>query len=130
MNTSETGSQRLNRRKRLFAWVALIVFLGVGAIYLAAWLGRDYSTAARALIWMDSDVDDYTRFASRQIEASPATFRYEKGPGYPVGLPHNAVTGHPDLAVMLSANKTTAFIAIQDDKLIYERYFNGHNRYS
>jgi len=130
MNDSETRSQRLIRRTRAFAWIALIVVLGVGAIYLAAWLGRDYSTAARALIWMDSQVDDFTRFASRQIDAPSASFHYDKGPGYPDGLPDDAVPGNADLNVMLAANKTTAFIAIRDDKLIYERYFNGANRYS
>ena len=130
MNKSETRGQQLSRRIRVFAWALSILFVAVGAIYLAAWLGKDYSTTARALIWMDSGVDDYIRFDSRQIEASPASFHYEKGHGYPDGLPDDAVTGHPDLNVMLAANKTTAFIAIQDDKLIYERYFNGHNRYS
>jgi CubicO group peptidase (beta-lactamase class C family) len=102
----------------------------VGAIYIAAWLGKDYSTAARALIWMDADVDDHTRFAAREIGASRAPFMYERSPGYPFGLPITTAAGYPDLAVMLAANQTTAFIAIQDDKLLYEHYFNGYSRNS
>ena len=130
MDKSETRSQRLKRRIRIFTWTLAILLVGVGAVYLAAWLGKDYSTAARALVWGDSAVDDYTRFASRQIDAPAASFHYERGHGYPDGLPDTAVPGHPDLTVMLAANKTTAFIAIQDDRLIYERYFNGYNRYA
>ena len=127
---TEISSVRPNRRARLFAWIGLVVLVVVGATYLAAWLGKDYSTAARALVWMDADVGDYRRFAARTIEASDAPFHYEHGPGYPDGLARTAAPGHADLAAMLAANHTTAFIAIQDDKLIYERYFNGHGRES
>jgi len=125
-----TRVQIRRRRARVVRFMALVLFLAVGAIYLAAWLGKDYSTTARALIWMDSDVDDYARFASREVGASAAPFNYEKGAGYPLALPSTAAPGYADLAVMLAANQTTAFIVIQDDKLIYERYFNGHSRYS
>lgn len=100
----------------------------VGGVYLTAWLSLDVSAVARAIIWRGADVDDYRRFPARTIEAGDAPFRYETGPGYPDGLPADVAPGQADLAAMLSASRTTAFIVVKDDELVYERYFNGHGR--
>ena len=74
--------------------------------------------------------DDYRRFPARRIDASANPYIYEKGPGYPSGLPDDLFlpSGNDDLETFLRSSETTAFIVVDDDKLIYERYFNGYER--
>jgi len=116
---------RPRRLARALAGAAAIVLALVGLVYLAAWLSLGASGVARALIWMDADVDDYKRFPARAVAATGEPHRYETGSGYPDGLPADAAPGCGDLAEMLAANDTTAFFVIKDDRLIHEQYFNG-----
>ena len=102
----------------------------VGVVYLRALLTLDSSTFSRALIWVDAGVDDFRSFPARRIMAASDPYIYEKGPGYPSGLP-DAVElpdGYTGLESFLSATETTAFIVVERDRLIYERYFNGYDR--
>jgi hypothetical protein len=46
----------------------LVVAAAIGVAYAVAWRSLDRSVVARALIWLDADVDDYTRFPSAKIE--------------------------------------------------------------
>ncbi|MCR4266637.1 serine hydrolase [Nitratireductor sp. ZSWI3] len=111
----------------LAAAVAALAALA-GLIYLAAWLSLDSSGIARSIIWMDADTDDYRRFPLRTVASGEAHFTFAKAPGYPDGLPANTARGHDDLASTLEESGTTAFIVIMNDRLVYERYFNGHGQ--
>jgi len=116
-------------RKMLGITIATVIVVIAGA-YCLAWLNLDRSGLARSIIWMDADSDDHLRFPSRTIEAGNTPFTLGYGPGYPEGLPSTIVPGHPDLSSMLAGSETTAFIVIADGRLIYERYFDGHDRHS
>ncbi|MPZ69912.1 MAG: serine hydrolase [Actinobacteria bacterium] len=130
-------SKRSGRhRRKVPRWVKIAgaVALGlasvVGLVYVRAYLTLDSSTFSRALIWVDADVDDFKRFPARPINAAADTYVYEKGPGYPSGLPDIVVLpgDYADLESFMRSTETTAFIVVKGDRLIYERYFNGHDR--
>ncbi|MEO9340926.1 serine hydrolase [Mesorhizobium sp. SB112] len=102
----------------------------LGLIVLAygfAWLNLDRSAVARSLIWMHADVSDYLRFPSRVIASGDIKFNYAKAPEYPEALPSDVAPGYPDLSTLLEQSQTAAFIVIHNDRLVYERYFNGHH---
>jgi CubicO group peptidase (beta-lactamase class C family) len=115
------------RWHKVVAAVTVTLALLVSIVYLRAFLTLDSSTASRALIWVDADVEDYMRFPARRIDAPVDTYVYDEGPGYPSGLPADVdlPDGHADLDSFLDSTETTAFIVVRDDQLIYERYFNG-----
>jgi CubicO group peptidase (beta-lactamase class C family) len=128
---NKTIEPRLTRRRRwpkvMLAIVAGLALL-VGLVYLRAYLTLDSSTFSRAIIWFDANVDDYRRFPARRIDAPTDPYVYEKGTGYPSGLPDNISlpNGNDDLESFLRSTETTAFLVIQDDRLIYAQYFNGY----
>jgi CubicO group peptidase (beta-lactamase class C family) len=122
--------RKVPRWVKIAGAVALGLALLVGVVYVRALLTLDSSTFSRALIWVDADVDDYRRFPARRISAPPDPYVYEEGPGYPSGLPNVVVLpgGYDDLESFLTSTETTAFIVVQQDRLIYERYFNDSDR--
>jgi hypothetical protein len=105
---------------------AVLVILAVilGGVYVWALNSTDTSQFARALIWGESDVDDWKRFPSRPVHASPepVTFAPAETP-----IAWAAVEGKP-FATFLEETNTTAFIVLHGDELLYEAYFNGSSR--
>ncbi len=71
----------------------------------------------------------FRRFPARRINAPADPYVYEKGPGYPSGLPDDvALPGdYEDLESFLRSTETTAFLVVKDDDLLYEHYFNGYD---
>jgi hypothetical protein len=65
LSSSTKASRRIARPLGIGV---LVVAAAIGVVYAVAWLSLDRSVVARALIWLDADVDDYTRFPSRKIE--------------------------------------------------------------
>jgi Beta-lactamase len=134
----ETDISASERRRGTRRWikvvVAIVVGIGVlvGGVYLRALLTLDSSTFSRAIVWVDADVDDYRRFPARQIDASSDPYKYATADDYPSGLPNDVSIpeGYGDLESFLRATETTAFIVIERDRLLYERYFNGSERAS
>ncbi len=123
-------SGRRQARRWVKVCIAAVVVLAslVGIVYLRAFLTLDSLTFSRALVWVDADVDDFARFPARRIHAPPDPHLYEEGPGYPSGLPDDvALPGGDDLETFLRSTDTTAFIVVERDRLLYERYFNGHD---
>ena len=122
---SEIERSRPRRRKgRRWLKVALVVAVGlaffVGIVYVRALLTLESSTFTRAVIWVDADVDDFRRFPERRINAPADPYIYEKGPGYPSGLPDDvALPGdYEDLESFLRSTETTAFLVVKDDDLL------------
>jgi len=90
----------------------------------------------RSLAWGDASVMDYGVFKKRKIHGAvvPSTFPYKLQTlkvdstfgkmdyikGYPID----------NFETFLERTKTTAFIVLSDDTIIYEKYFNGFNRNS
>ena len=108
----------------------LIVLGVVVLVFGVSYLLTPYSGLARAIVWMDADVDDYRRFPSRPIRGPDEAFRFRRAPA-PAGLTTVSVDGDDrDLEGFRGSTGTTAFIVIQDEAVLYERYFNGDNRSS
>jgi CubicO group peptidase (beta-lactamase class C family) len=116
--------RRRMRRWLLVAGGVLAVLAGAAlGVYGLAWLSTDESTLARAMIWRESDVGDQHRFPARRIptgaRASPL----------PAGVEADLlVDGEGPLDEFLRATDTLAFVVVHDDRLVYERYFQGSAR--
>jgi CubicO group peptidase (beta-lactamase class C family) len=119
--------------RRMGRWVVrVLVGLVVlaGLVFGSAYLLTPYSGVARAIVWIEADVDDYRRFPSRPIAAPDEAFRFRRGPT-PAELDSVRVGGmERDLEEFLGSTGTTSFIVIHDDAVVYERYFNGDSRSS
>jgi len=114
------------RAGRAFLVGAAALAVACGIAYAVAFTLTDRSAIARAIAWGDADVDDHTRFPARAVPASGTAYVYEKAEGYPDGLPAAiGLPGSKSLGNLLAESETTAFLVIKDDRLVYERYFNG-----
>jgi hypothetical protein len=131
--TGTAGEARVARTprrwfRRVAATVAVLM-VAVLAVYGWARASVDRSTLARALVWGDADVDDQFRFPARVIPAAgeagslPAGGQIEL-PAAPPDV-DGAGTGFDGF---LRATGTRAFVVVHDDRLVYERYFEGSDR--
>ena len=114
--------------------IILRVFLGLllvaGLLYGAAFLLTPYSGLARAIVWIEADVDDYRRFPARTIQSPAEATRFRRAE-VPAALRFVTVGGiHRDLETLLRSTGTTAFIVTTGDAVVYEGYFNGAVRSS
>lgn len=108
----------------------VVLLLLVGLVFGISYLLTPYSGVARAIVWIEADVDDYRRFPARPIEAPAEPFRFPRGTT-PPALATVTVDGRsPPLGSFLRSTGTTAFIVLRDDTILYERYFNGDTRSS
>jgi CubicO group peptidase (beta-lactamase class C family) len=107
-------------------WGAVRIFI-IGASIFGLW---GCGTYGRMLIHGFSGVEDYRIFPGREIKASPQPFIFhdkkEEGPV----TDRLAIPGHDgiDLETILRGTGTLAFLVIQDDSLLYERYFDGFTK--
>jgi CubicO group peptidase (beta-lactamase class C family) len=114
--------------RRLAATVAVLL-VAVLAVYGWAWSSVDRSTIARALWWGDADVGDQYRFPSRLIragdEASPLP---ADGEAFVLSTPRGVDGGGGSFDDFLGKTGTRAFLVLHQDRLVYERYFDGSDR--
>jgi CubicO group peptidase (beta-lactamase class C family) len=77
-----------------------------------------------------SGVEDHRIFNGREVKASPQPFSFRDKTREGWVSDHVSIAGHDgaDLEAILRGNGTLAFLVIQDDALLYERYFNGFTR--
>lgn len=88
----------------------------------------------RLITYQVSDVNDYRIFPERAIQPAADPFRF-KTPADPTAeearvqawFNQDPLTGG-DLESFLTGSGTQAFIVIQDDTVLYEKYFNGAQR--
>jgi CubicO group peptidase (beta-lactamase class C family) len=104
------------------------VLLAAG-VWVWAWASTDTSTMARAMWWMEADIDDQYRFPARTIPAGDDPSPLPEGPEVD-GLepPDDAMAR--DFDGFLRRTGTRAFLILHDDRLVYERYFDGADRQS
>jgi CubicO group peptidase (beta-lactamase class C family) len=84
--------------------------------------------------WGDASVLDYLTFRSRELQASPHPFHFQRTPQdqkveallAPLEYAPGRRVGN--LERFFTRSATTSFLVIKDDALIYERYFNGYQR--
>jgi CubicO group peptidase (beta-lactamase class C family) len=120
-------TQRPRRRwLRRVTMALLAAVLLVGAAYGWAWASVDRSSIARAMWWTEADVGDQFRFPARTIpagrEVSPLPAGTESEPSPP------AESSGAGFDEFLRDTSTIAFLVVDDDRLVYERYFEGADR--
>jgi len=108
----------------LLALVAVVVgYLSAPSFYLT-----------RTIFWGESDYKDLQRFPARTIHNAPPVSRFDKLPAdnlYASQIEAIADdSSNGSLESYLQASGTTAFLVIHEDKVLYERYFNGYDQRS
>ena len=106
------------------------IALGMLPVGVTIFLLSGCGTYGRMLLHGRSGVEDYRIFPGREIEASPRPFFFRDKTQEGRVTDHLSIPGHDaaDLETILRGNGTLAFLVIQDDALLYERYFNGFTR--
>jgi CubicO group peptidase (beta-lactamase class C family) len=136
---------RLKARKKSIIIIGVIVIVTLLSTYGILYMLTPYSGFARSIIWGDSDIKDYERFPFRTIENAPPIFQFSTSQFSDTNhanpflssislntLISNTEGGLRDGRInfdkFLASTGTTAFIVIKDDKILYEKYFNGYHR--
>jgi CubicO group peptidase (beta-lactamase class C family) len=88
----------------------------------------------RAIFWRESDYKDLERFPARTIHNAPPTFRfYELPADNPYASQVEAIGDrgiNGSFEDYLEASGTTAFLVVDDNKVLYEKHFNGYDERS
>jgi CubicO group peptidase (beta-lactamase class C family) len=88
----------------------------------------------RTIFWRESDYKDLERFPARTIHSAPPAFRFERLPADNRYVSQIEAIGNRSTSGSfedyLESSGTTAFLVIRDDKLLYEKYFNGYDESS
>ncbi len=83
---------------------------------------------SRFIFWNFAGVDDLWRFPYHTIEKGEETFRFEQSPS-PVQLTVPGFYVRKDrisFERFLEDHKTTCFLVIRNDQILYEKYFSGY----
>src|SRR5437867_2609034 len=110
--------------RSLIALAGLIVL-----ILLYVFLAYPSEYVRRVLLWQNSDVYDYQKFPERPLATGSSIFYFTEAPDEAkvrAVFEANPTIDHP--ATFLAKNHTQAFIVIQNDRILYEKYFNGTKR--
>lgn len=112
--------------------VAALVIAGILVITYFVIASRTDTFTGRWVAWKSSGVDDYLLFPFAAVKRSAETFTFLDGKeDFPVKEISYEFKGKPrtaNLEALLEQTGTTAFIVIKDDTILYENYFNGHQR--
>jgi CubicO group peptidase (beta-lactamase class C family) len=103
----------------------LALVLLVAAVYGWAWASLDRSSIARAMWWTEADVGDQYRFPARTIRASDEASALPAGAEIDPPAPAGTDGG---LEAFLRDTGTLAFVIVDDDRLVYDRYFGDADR--
>jgi CubicO group peptidase (beta-lactamase class C family) len=108
----------------------LLALVVVVVLYLSA--PNFYLT--RTIFWGESDYKDLERFPARTIHNAPPVSHFDKLPADNLHASQIEAIGRDSsngsFDRYLEASGTTAFLVVHDDKLLYERYFNGYDQRS
>jgi CubicO group peptidase (beta-lactamase class C family) len=119
------GRPRRRWLRRLAATAVLLIAV-VAAVYGWAFASVQRSTTARAMVWFDADVGDQHRFPSRVIAAGDDASSLPDGPE--IDLSRASPDGAGDFDSFLRATDTRSFVVVHEDRLVYDRYFDGSDR--
>jgi CubicO group peptidase (beta-lactamase class C family) len=118
-----------------------VLGIGVGVLLLLAlvmvvvgYLSAPNFYLTRAIFWRESDYKDLEKFPARTIHNAPPVARFDKLPeDNPYASQIEAIgnrSTNGSFENYLEASGTTAFLVIHDDKVLYEKYFNGYDERS
>jgi CubicO group peptidase (beta-lactamase class C family) len=119
-----------------------VLAIGAGSLLLLAlvmvvigYLSAPNFYLTRTIFWGESDYRDHEKFPARTIHNGPSVSRFDKLPAdnrYASQIEAIArdTNNGESLEEYLDASGTTAFLVIHDDKVLYERYFNGYDERS
>jgi CubicO group peptidase (beta-lactamase class C family) len=87
-------------------------------------------TVYRTVLYNNSGIDDYRIFPKRRLTASPLPFRFREGGSEGnTPLPVSFGSRHDvPLSELLSATETVAILIVNNDAIMFERYYNGYDR--
>jgi CubicO group peptidase (beta-lactamase class C family) len=119
--------------KLLLTGAGLLLVLAL-VIVVAGYVFAPNFYLTRTIFWRESDYKDLEKFPARTIHNAPPVFRFDKLPADNLYASQiEAIvsdSSNGSLEDYLDASGTTAFLVIHDDKLLYERYFNGYDQRS
>jgi CubicO group peptidase (beta-lactamase class C family) len=121
------GRPRRRWLRRLTAGLLAAVLLVVG-VYAWAWASLDRSSIARAMWWQEADVGDQYRFPARTIPAGDAASPLRAGVEFEPPTPPSGADDDGAFDEFLRETGTLGFLVLDDDRLVYERYFGGADR--
>ena len=116
--------------------------IGAGSILLLAlvmvvigYLSAPNFYLTRTIFWRESDYRDHEKFPARTIHNGRSVSRFDELPAdnrYASQIEAIArdTNNGESLEEYLDASGTTAFLVIHDDRLLYERYFDGYDESS
>lgn len=114
-------------RTLLLAAFALVGLVALVLLY--AFLTYPSEYVLRVMLWQNSDVNDYQKFPERRLETGSSTFYFTEAlDEVRVRALFEVNPMTDDLDAFLADNHTQAFIVIQNDCILYEKYFNDSER--
>jgi CubicO group peptidase (beta-lactamase class C family) len=135
MTTVRGAGMKTPRRFKVLGIGASSLLLFTLVMILVGYLSAPNYYLARAIFWGESDYKDLERFPARTIHNAPPTFGFDKLAAENSYVSQIEAIGHDvnnggSLESYLKSSGTTAFLVIHDDKLVYERYFDGYDETS
>lgn len=116
-------------RKLMFRLLLVTVgLLLLGLLLLFLTYPTEY--VRRVLVWRESDFGDYmVNFPSRSLTPASEPFHFDEAPAEAsVATTFEDILDVGDFDAFLEEMETQAFIVIQDDTILYEKYYNGTSR--
>jgi CubicO group peptidase (beta-lactamase class C family) len=123
------------RRLKVLAIGASSLLLLALVMVVIGYLSAPNFYLTRTIFWGESDYRDHEKFPARTIHNGPSVSRFDKLPAdnrYASQIEAIArdTNNGESLEEYLDASGTTAFLVIHDDRLLYERYFDGYDESS
>lgn len=124
---------KLRGGTRRWIYRIIIGLIGVVLIVLTMWAAiAGPVTVFRIVRYGDTNIADFSHYPGRELHASDSPFRFEQAQEEP-SFPPEAFLEYGSEGVLdriLESNDSIAFLVIQDDRILYERYFQGHTETS
>lgn len=120
----------MRRILRILVGTVLVLIALAALFLLVALIVYPVEYVRRALVWRASDYGDYmNNFPMRALAASSQPFSFDQNlREVEVAALFASIFGVDDFDAFLEQAGTQALIVIQDDAILYERYFAGAGR--
>jgi CubicO group peptidase (beta-lactamase class C family) len=116
------------RRWTWFIW-------GLGGFCLAvvaamgAWAAlQGPLTVYRVIVNGETTIEDYKRYPFRPLTPSLRPYRFKEAPQPELARVAVEGRGEVDLVDLLGGSSSVAFLVVKDERLLFERYFQGHDQ--